>query len=220
MKIVSVNVGVPRRVTWRGKSVSTGIFKSLVEGPVELRRENLKGDRQADLSVHGGPTKAVYAYPVEHYDYWRREMPETELPWGSFGENLSVEGLHEASIHIGDQVRVGSTVLVVTEPRMPCYKLGIRLGQDDIVKRFLRSRMSGFYFGIVEEGTLQAGDEITVVSRHPASLSVEDVVRLYTTDKNNETLLRKAVAVTALPEGWRVSFAQRLGLHHEPPAGR
>ena len=220
MKIVSVNVGVPRRVTWRGKSVSTGIFKSPVEGPVELRRENLKGDRQADLSVHGGPTKAVYAYPVEHYDYWRREMPETELPWGSFGENLSVEGLHEASIHIGDQVRVGSTVLVVTEPRMPCYKLGIRLGQDDIVKRFLRSRMSGFYFGIVEEGTLQAGDEITVVSRHSASLSVEDVVRLYTTDKNNETLLRKAVAVTALPEGWRVSFAQRLGLHHEPPAGR
>ncbi len=220
MKIISVNVGVPRRVTWRGKSVSTGIFKSPVEGPVELRGENLKGDRQADLSVHGGPTKAVYAYPVEHYEYWRRELPETELPWGSFGENLSVEGMHEASIHIGDQVRVGSTVLVVTEPRMPCYKLGIRFGQDDIVKRFLRSRMSGFYFGIVEEGTLQASDENTVVSRHPASLSVEDVVRLYTTDKKNETLLRKAVAVTALPESWRVSFAQRLGLHHEPQAGR
>lgn len=210
MKIVSVNVGLPREVSWKDKKVTTGIFKTPVDGPVRLRRHNLDGDKQADLSVHGGPTKAVYAYPSQHYSYWRKELPGIELPWGSFGENLTTDGVDEESVHIGDEFRVGSARVVVTEPRMPCYKLGIRFGSDDMVKRFLRSQRTGFYFGIVEEGQVQAGDEMELLSKHPLGLSVAEVTRLYSTEKTNTALLRKALSVSALPEGWRGYFKRQL----------
>ena len=169
-------------------------------GKVAVRRHNLDGDQQADLSVHGGPTKAVYVYPSEHYAFWRDELPEVELGWGHFGENLTPEGLDEESVCIGDEFRVGTAKLVVTEPRMPCFKLGIRFGMADMLKRFLKSQRTGFYFGIVEEGEVQAGDGMELLAKHPDGLPVADVTRLYTTEKRNAALLRKAISVAALPE--------------------
>src|SRR6266568_969087 len=152
MKILSVNVGMPKEVSWQGKLVTTGIFKEPVNAPVMLRTLNLDGDRQADLTVHGGVTKAVYAYPSEHYDYWRAELPDVDLPWAAFGENLTTEGLFEKDLRIGDRFRIGSAELVVTQPRLPCYKLGIRFGRMDMLKRFLKSGRTGFYFAVTVEG--------------------------------------------------------------------
>ncbi len=210
MKLISVNVGLPREAEWRGKTVTTAIFKTAVDGPVELRRHNLDGDKQADLSVHGGPTKAVYLYPMQHYAYWQKELPDHDLPWGSFGENFTAEGVDEDTVCIGDQFRVGHATVVVTEPRMPCSKLMVKFGRADIVKRFLKSQRSGFYFGVVEEGRVQAGDELECLSKHPDGLAVADVTRLYTTEKGNAALLRKAVSVSALPESWRGYFKHQL----------
>ena len=210
MKLVSVNVGLPREMEWRGKTVTTAFFKTAVDGPVELRRHNLDGDRQADLSVHGGPTKAVYVYPMQHYAYWQKELPDCDIAWGSFGENFTAEGVDEEVVCIGDEFRVGHARVVVTEPRMPCFKLGVKFGRNDMVKRFLRSQRSGFYFGVVNEGRVQAGDELERLSKHPDGLSVADVTRLYTTEKGNAALLRKAVSVLALSESWRVYFERQL----------
>ncbi len=210
MKLIAISVGVPREVLWKGETVTTSIFKSPVDGPVALRRNNLAGDQQTDLSVHGGPTKAVYVYPSEHYEFWKGELPDAKLPWGSFGENFTVPGLDENSVCVGDEFRVGTTRLVVTEPRMPCVKLAIRFGRPDMLKRFLKSQRTGFYFGVVEEGSVQAGDELEPLSRHPDRLAVSDVTRLYTTERLNADLLRKAIAVAALPESWRSYFVHQL----------
>ena len=210
MRVVSVNVGLPKTVQWRDKTVTTGIFKSPVDGPVALREHNLDGDRQADLSVHGGPTKAVYVYSAQHYTYWRQELPDVELGWGHFGENLTLDGMDEASINIGDEFTVGTARVVVTEPRMPCFKLSIRFGRTDIVKRFLQSQRSGFYVGVVEEGQVQSGDAFELLSKHPDGLSVADVTSLYTTQKGNVALLKKAIAVTALPDSWTGFFEHQL----------
>src|SRR6266542_4593910 len=157
MKLLSVNVGRPQVVTRNGEPVSTGIFKRPAEGRVMLRTLNLDGDRQADLSVHGGPSKAVYVYPSEHYDYWKQELPEMVLPWGMFGENFTSGGLFESELNIGDKFRVGSAVVMVTEPRMPCYKLGIRFNRPDMIKRFLASGRTGFYFAVLQEGEVGVG---------------------------------------------------------------
>ena len=208
--VISVNVGRPKTVQWRGQAVTTGIFKSPVEGLVALRKHNLDGDQQADPSVHGGPTKAVYVYPTQHYDFWRTELPDVEFGWGLFGENFSVEDMDEASIFIGDEYRVGTARVVVTEPRMPCFKLGVRFGMPDMPKRFLRSQRSGFYFGVVEEGEVKAGDTLDLLSKHPDGLTIADVTGLYTTEKDNVALLRKAIAATALPDSWKGSFANQL----------
>ena len=210
MRLVSVSVGLPRDVVWKGKAVTTGIFKAPVDGPVALRRHNLEGDRQADLSVHGGPTKAVYLYPTAHYDYWRSELGEPELAWGGFGENFTVDGLDEESVCIGDEFRVGSARLVVTEPRMPCFKLGIRFNRADMVKRFLKSQRTGFYFSVAQEGVVEAGDQLERVAEHRDGLRVADVMRLYTTDRSDESLLRRAIAVSALPGSWRGYFEHQL----------
>ena len=210
MRVVSVNVGKPREVEWKGKIVSTGIFKEPVAGRVAMRRLNLDGDRQADLSVHGGPEKAVYVYPAEHYQFWRNEFPNMELPWSMFGENLTVEGLQEDTVNIGDQFRIGSAQVVVTQPRMPCYKLGIKFKRDDILKRFLVSGRSGFYLAVLEEGEIEAGDPITLIKRNENGVTVADITRLYTSDKHNLAALRKAVTVEALPEDWREYFYERI----------
>lgn len=209
LKLISVNVGLPRDVVWNGKTVTTGIFKEPVEGRVMMRRLNLDGDRQADLSVHGGLSKAVYAYPVEHYDYWRKELPDMNLPWGMFGENLTTEGLLEDDINIGDRFRIGSAEVMVTEPRMPCYKLGIKFGRDDILKRFLASRQTGFYFAVLKEGEVGAGDTIELIGRDENHVTVADITRLYAFDKTNVELLSRAVQVPALPESWRGYFQNR-----------
>jgi len=209
MKLVSVNVGRPRIVLWKGTPVSTGIFKSPVEGPVEVSTLNLRGDRQADLGVHGGRFKAVYGYPSEHYPYWRKELSQPDLSWGAFGENLTTEGLLETELHIGDRLRIGSALLQVTQPRSPCYKLTIRFDRDDMVKRFVESNTSGFYFAVLEEGTLQSGDEITIVERDAAAVSVADINHLYYKESRDPELLARAVALEALPQSWRDYLSRR-----------
>ena len=210
MKILTINVGRPQLVMRNGEPVSTAIFKQPVEGRVMLRTLNLDGDRQADLSVHGGPTKAVYVYPAEHYEFWRHELPEMELPFGMFGENFTATGFSETTINIGDEFRVGSARVMVTEPRMPCYKLGIRFGRTDIIKRFLVSERTGFYLAVVQEGEVGAGDEFQLIKRNYPSVTVNEVTRLYSRDKENAELLQRAVAVEALPESWRRYFAEKL----------
>jgi MOSC domain-containing protein YiiM len=210
MRIISLNVGRPRLVVWEGRTVSTGIYKTPVAGRVVLRTLNLDGDRQADLTVHGGPDKAVYSYPSEHYGYWRGELPDMELPWGMFGENFTVEGLDESSVNIGDRFRVGEAEVTVTQPRMPCYKLGIKFGRADILKRFLASGRTGLYFSVRREGKVGAGDEIELIGRDENNVTVADITRLYVRDKHDVETMRRAVAVEALPEGWRDHFLQQL----------
>ena len=210
MRVLSVNVGLPRTVEWKGRMVSTGIFKRPVEGWIAVRQLNLDGDRQADLTVHGGKYKAVYAYPGEHYDYWRKELPGMDLPWGQFGENLTTEGLREDAINIGDRFRVGSAELVVTQPRLPCYKLGLAFGRDDMVKRFAKSGRTGFYFAVAREGEVGAGDPIERIGVDPHGVTVADITRLYLHKRNNLDLLQRAVQVEALPGDWREYFAERI----------
>jgi MOSC domain-containing protein YiiM len=210
MKLISINVGLPRMVTLKGDPVSTGIFKEPVAGRVMLRTLNLDGDRQADLSVHGGPSKAVYVYPTEHYEYWKRELPGMKLPWGMFGENFTSVGLFESEVNIGDRFRVGSAVVMATEPRMPCYKLGIKFGRSDMVKKFLASERTGFYFAVLQEGEVGAGDPIELIEKTDHRVRVSDITRLYTRDKHNLRLLRRAVEVEALPESWKSYFHQRI----------
>ena len=185
MKLVAISVGGPREVEWRGRSIQTSIFKTPVSRRVHVARGNVEGDQQSDLSVHGGPAKAVYAYPAEHYAFWRLELPDAELPWGTFGENFTTEGLLEDEVWIGDRYRVGTAELVVTRPRTPCYKLGIRLGRSDMVKRFQRSGRSGFYLAVEREGEVGAGDSIERLARDERRLTVADVVALCATDAAN-----------------------------------
>lgn len=210
MRLVSVNVGLPRQVTWRGKTVTTGIFKESVSGIIRLRRLNLDGDRQADLTVHGGPYKAIYAYPAEHYAYWRQQLPDWDLPWGMFGENLTTEGLLEDAVRIGDRFRIETAEVVVTQPRLPCFKLGVRFGRPDMVKRFLASRRTGFYLAVLEEGEVGAGDGIALISRGEAPVTVADITRLYVDGEEDLEGLEHAVGVEALPEDWRDYFRERL----------
>ena len=210
MKLISVNVGLPRVVMSNGEPVSTGIFKEPVAGHVMLRTLNLDGDRQADLSVHGGPSKAVYVYPSEHYDYWKHELPEMKLPWGMFGENFTSAGVFESELNIGDKFRVGSAVVMVTEPRMPCYKLGIKFNRPDIIKRFLASERTGFYFAVLQESEVGVGDPIELIEGSKHSVRVSDISRLYTREKHNVGLLSRAMEVEALPESWKSYFQHRL----------
>jgi MOSC domain-containing protein YiiM len=192
-----------------GEPVSTGIFKEPVAGRVMLRTVNLDGDGQADLSVHGGPSKAVYVYPSEHYEYWKRELPDIELPWGMFGENFTTAGLFESELNIGDKFRVASAVVVVTEPRMPCYKLALKFGRPDMIKRFLASERTGFYLAVLREGEVGAGDSIAIEASQD-TLKVIDITRLYAREKSNVGLLRRAIEVEALPESWKSYFQRRL----------
>jgi len=210
INLISVNVGLPRVVMSHGDPVSTGIFKEPVAGRVMLRTLNLDGDRQADLSVHGGSSKAAYVYPSEHYEYWKRELPEIKLPWGMFGENFTTAGLFETELNVGDKFRVGSAIVVLTEPRMPCYKLGIRFGRSDIVKKFLASERTGFYFAVLQEGGVGVGDAIELIERSKDSLRVSDITALYTHEKHNVGLLRRAIEVATLPESWKSYLRHRL----------
>ena len=207
-------MGGPRQVQWRREVVTTSIFKEPVTGRVRVDRLNLAGDQQSDLTVHGGPDKAVYVYPSEHYPYWREQLPDFPLPWGAFGENFTSDGLLENEIRIGDRLRIGSAEFVVTQPRMPCFKLGIRFNRPDMVKRFLESGRSGFYLKVVAEGEVGAGDPIALVARDDQSVSVADIFRLNTAPEPDEDLLRRAIEVPALPRGWRERFRKRLW--HEP----
>ena len=210
MRILSISVGRPREVESRGKRVRTSIFKEPVAGGVWAGTLNLDGDEQSDLSVHGGPDKAVYVYPSEHYPYWRAQLPDLEFPWGAFGENLTSEGLSENAVHIGDRMSIGAAEFVVTQPRLPCFKLGIRFGRPDMVRRFQQSGRTGFYLAVLREGVMTAGDSVRLVAGEQHGVSVADIVRLYTSPGREQALLRRAVGLSALPESWRDHFRSRL----------
>jgi MOSC domain-containing protein YiiM len=210
MKLLSVSAGLPREIEWKGRIVRTSIFKAPVGGRVRVSRLNLDGDQQSDLAVHGGVDKAVYAYPSEHYSFWRRELPGMDLASGVFGENFTTEGLLEETLHIGDRLRVGSAEFAVTQPRMPCFKLGMRFNRSDMVKRFLQSGRTGFYFAVLQEGEVAAGDLIELLERDEHSIPVADVVNLYRGDATNQELLRRVSELPSLPESWRDYFRKRL----------
>lgn len=210
MKLVSVNVGQPRLVLWGGRTVSTGIFKEPIKGRAHLRAHNLEGDRQADLSVHGGREKAVYVYPSEHYARWQRELPDAQLSPGIFGENFTTEGLDESLVNIGDEFRVGGARVVVTQPRQPCFKLGLRFGRADMVKRFHQRRLTGFYLAVLEEGEVGAGDAVKLIKRDERDVTVADVYGLFAGDTPEADMLRRALLIEALPEGWKKYFRELL----------
>jgi MOSC domain-containing protein YiiM len=210
LKLLSLNVSRPRLAVYKGTTVNTGIFKQPVLGPVPLRTLNLDGDRQADLSVHGGPNKAVYGYPSEHYSFWQQELPGRDLPWGMFGENFTTEGLSESELHIGDRLRIGTAVLMVRQPRIPCYKLAVKFQRDDMLERFLGSGRSGFYFSVEQEGTVTVGDSFEFLVREQETVTIEEMNRLIAHDRYNLPLLEKAIATPALPEQWREYLSQRL----------
>ena len=218
MKLVSLNIGLPREVTWHGMDVTTGIFKHPVDRRVALRTLNLDGDRQADLTVHGGEEKAVYCYPLEHYEYWKRELPGRELPMGMFGENFTLDfptgnDAPESSVHIGDRFAIGSAEVIVTQPRLPCYKLGIRFQMDDMVKRFHISGRSGFYLAVMREGEVGAGDELKLIRRDALEVPVSEITRLFSVKSYSGDDVRsveRALQVEALPESWKDYFRERL----------
>jgi MOSC domain-containing protein YiiM len=210
VKILSLNIARPKLVIYQGTTISTGIFKQPVSGSVRLRTLNLDGDRQADLNVHGGPNKAVYGYPSEHYPFWREELPGTDLPWGMFGENFTTTGLAEDKLHVGDRFQLGSAIVMVRQPRMPCYKLAAKIQRDDIVERFLLSGRSGFYFSVEQEGSVEAGDAFELLEQNHNGIMISEVNRLLAHNRYQRDLLHKAVATAALPEQWRDLFSERL----------
>lgn len=210
MKLVSVNVGLPREVEYEGETVLTSIYKSPVSGRVRVSQLNLDGDKQSDLTVHGGREKAVYAYPSEHYAFWKKELPQADLGWGAFGENLTTVGLRENRVAVGDRIRCGSVAFEVTQPRLPCFKLGIRFGRPDIVKRFMQSGRCGFYLAVIHSGDLAEGDEIELIPSDDDRVTVAEIFSLFQPDGADPTLLRRASRLPALPENWRERFRARL----------
>jgi MOSC domain-containing protein YiiM len=221
VKLISVNTGQPREVRWHGRDVTTAIFKEPVQGRVILRTLNLEGDHQADLTVHGGKDKAVYCYSLAHYEYWRKELPGRDLPMGSFGENFTIDGiaaiatggLAEDAVHLGDQFSVGTAEVVVTQPRLPCYKLGVRFGFDDMVRRFMVSGRTGFYVAVTREGEVGAGDEIKAMDRDTNAVPVSEITRLYAAKRYGDAdvaAVLRALRVGALPESWKAYFRERL----------
>ncbi len=216
MRVVSVNVGMPREIQWQGKSILTSIFKAPVHGRISLRKHNLEGDRQSDLTVHGGRDKAVYVYPSESYAYWREELPETEFVWGNFGENLTTEGLSDDDLGIGDLLRVGGATVMVTQPRIPCYKLAARFERPDMVKRFAAARRPGFYFAVVEEGEVAEGDGIEILDRADVRMTVRDLFVLYFSKERDVATLRKALALRGLAEDWQREIRGLLAAAEKP----
>jgi MOSC domain-containing protein YiiM len=208
VRIASVNVGVPAPLRRGAREVRSGIVKAPVEGRVHVGRVNIDGDGQADLRVHGGPDKAVYGYPAEHYAAWAEELGRDDLVTGIFGENLTTEGLAEDDVLIGDRFRIGTALLEVSQPRLPCFKLGMRMGDPGFLRPFLRSGRVGFYFRVIEEGDLAAGDAIARVSRGEGGLSIVDAVRLFA-DGDDPDALSAAAAVPALEDGWRLMLLER-----------
>lgn len=210
MKLISINAGLPREVVVAGKSVRTSIWKYPVQGRIRVSALNIDGDQQSDLSVHGGVDKAVYLYPSEHYSYWRTQLAGFDLPWGAFGENFTSEGILEDQVTIGDRLRVGSAEFMVTQPRMPCFKLGIRFNRRDMVKRFLESKRTGFYLSVIREGEVEKGDAIEFTEKQKTGVTITDIVNLYTIDSENQELLRRATELAALPQSWKDYFRERL----------
>ena len=217
-RLLSINVGVPRDVTFAGRTVTTGIYKSPVSGRVRVGRFNLEGDGQADLRVHGGVDKAVYAYPFEHYPYWAAELGCAPFGYGHFGENLTVEGLLEDEVCIGDVLRVGGATLEVSQPRSPCFKLGVRMELADFPARFREIQRTGFYLRVQEEGPVEAPAPITRVARGAGAMSVRRIFALRQAEHPDADELRAAITLPGLASGWREAFQKKLDLLGASPA--
>ncbi len=210
MKVISLNVSLPKTVEFRGNPVSTGIYNEPVEGRRKVRTLNIDGDQQADLTVHGGPDKAVYAYPSEHYPYWKEHYPDLTMDWGMFGENFTTEGLLEDQTNIGDEYQIGSAKFAVTQPRMPCYKLAIKFGAGDIIKKLFTNAKCGIYFKVLEEGDVGAGDEIKLVRKDENNVTVQDIMKTYGKERNHKELIERALKIDALPIGWKSYYNEIL----------
>ena len=211
MKLESINVGKPKEVTWGGKTFKTSILKNSVTGPVNVNFTNVEGDQQSDTSLHGGPTRAINVYASEYYDFWKKEMGVSELPWGFFGENLSISGgMFESEIQVGDRFAIGTVELEALQPRSPCYKLGMRMGSDDWILRFRDSRKTGFYMGVVKEGIITQGDTVQHIHKATDSISIDTINELYFFDRDNKALLEKAIQVDRLTASWKEYFQKRL----------
>jgi MOSC domain-containing protein YiiM len=211
MHLVSLNAGRPREILHDGEVVRTGIFKEPVAGRVWVRSLNLDGDGQADLTVHGGVYQAVYAYPLEHYAFWAAELGRDDFDYGQFGENFTVAGMLEDTVCVGDRFRIGGAVCEVTQPRVPCFKLGIRMGSPAFPKQFLRSGRVGFYLRVLEEGEVSAGDAIEQLHADPEAMPVREVSRVANLDRDDREGARRALRLGALSPGWRRMFADRVG---------
>lgn len=210
MKLISVNVSSPKEIQYKGETVTTGIFKKPVPGRVMLRELNLDGDGQADSTVHGGIHQAVYVYPFEHYDYWKQKLDREDLPYGQFGENFTVVGMTEDQVHIGDVFRIGSASVQITQPRVPCYKLAIKMNLPKFPKLFMASGRTGFYLRVLQEGEVGAGDAIERIEVAPEKMTVQEVFHLAFGDHDDREALNKALRVRSLSPGWHGMFAERL----------
>ena len=210
MKIISVNVGLPVKVNFGKEIVTTAIFKNPIKYRIKLYKLNLEGDKHADLTVHGGIDKAVYSYPSEHYRFWKKQIKDFEYSWGTFGENLTTEGLLEDLVNIGDQFQIGSAKVIATQPRMPCYKLAVRFGRMDIIRRFMASERSGIYFKVKEEGEIGVEDKIELIKSDENKVAIRDIVRLQTYGSRDTEMMNRAIKVKDLPDGWRNYFMEKL----------
>src|SRR5690348_12218006 len=209
-RLLSVNVGLPRNVTWSGKTVRTGIWKSPVEGRRMVRKLNIVGDGQGDLAGHGGEQRAVFVYQMESYHYWERFLGRNDFSYGQFGENFTVEGLADDDVCIGDRYRIGDALFEVTQPRVTCYRVGIRMNEPAMPTLLVARHRPGFYFRVLEEGLVQAGDRIEKVSEGPERLTVAGVDGLLYLPNKSRALLERALRVPALSEGWKGSFRDLL----------
>jgi MOSC domain-containing protein YiiM len=214
-KLISIQVGAPRLVQCAGEEITTSIFKTPVNKRIPLHQLNLEGDKQSDLSVHGGRDKTVYAYPSENYPYWKKELPSVDLPWGAFGENFTTAGLLEDTVYLGDRFTIGTAEVVVTQPRIPCFKLNLKFGRDDMAKRFLASRRSGFYLRVLREGEVGPGDKIVRIHQDENKVSIADAMRVYLHEPNSNELARRALQVEYLSKTWRERFTQTLYPHQQ-----
>lgn len=210
MRILSVNVAMPRVIEINGKAVPTGIYKEPVTGPVEVRKLGLAGDGQADLTVHGGEHQAVYAYPIEHYPHWADFLGAESLEYGTFGENLTTSGFVETEVCIGDIHRMGDALLQVTCERLPCFKFAHKVNRPDILKPFLQSGHSGFYYKVLQEGTVTAGDTIEVEERHPLRISVRDLLGVHRLNEHSTETVEKLLTIEALAPIVRKDLEKRL----------
>ena len=211
MKLDAISVGKPKEVEWEGRKMVTSIFKTPISGPARVLFKNIEGDQQADLKVHGGLTRPVCVYPSEHYEFWKKELHQNELPWGYFGENLNISGgVFEQDVQVGDRFAIGSVEFEALQPRFPCHKLAMKMGDMKWIQFFLNSGKTGFYFGVVKEGIIAPGDTVKQVHHEKNSISIHDITELYLINRNNKPLLERALKVRRLTPSWKAYFEKQL----------
>lgn len=210
MKIISINIGESKTVLWHDKKVKTGIFKYPVDGAISLGKEDVNDDHVVDRKYHGGKDKACYLYSADHYKYWKNLYPELELPWGMFGENLTVQDLHEADINVGDIFKIGTTTVQATQPRQPCFKLEFRFHDQEIIKKFVDSGFPGVYVRVLKQGDIRSGDAMELIEKKD-SLSIQKVYQLLYTDKFEKEAVQTAINDPFIAKSCRKDLVKKWG---------